>query len=186
MCTDHFTTLTVDRSLSITYPVWHHAQNWKQLNPKISCTITIFYSITSVQALFAVYIENDACVTRKNWYFTIYRIIFGVFFFAGTHFLLLLISSVTFIFQLYKHRSSKLSHRQENPGIQMEHLNVHSAITTADNQVEGTANDGNHGKFGKVGSSSTVADTASPVFDRVFFLTIVCKKNSAQDVKSKM
>ena len=166
---DNFTTLTVDRSLIITYPIWHRAKNWNKLNPKISCTMTIFYSITTIPAFFALQIENDVCVTRNNWYLTTYRIVFSVFFFAGTHFVLLFTSCVTFIFQLYQHRNSKLRKRQENSGIPMEHQNVHPVRTTADTQVEETSIDGNYGKLGNVDSTNTVAATANSVFDRVIF-----------------
>ena len=171
---DFFTTLVVDRSLSITFPVWHHTKNWQKLNPKISRTITIFYAITTIEAFFAVHIENHACVSRENWFLKVYRLIYAGFFLAGTHFLLLLISSVTFILQLNNHHKSKVSPRQQNSTIRMNHLNMCPVRATPDNQLENTTLDGNNENSANLDATQTVAATANPVFDRAF-LTILCK-----------
>ena len=115
-------------------------------------------------------VENHACVSNQNWFFSAYRIIVIGVFLSGTHFLLLLVASATFIFQLYKHHKSKVSQRQGSSDIPMKHLNVQPSRMTPDNHVEGSTLDGNDERSRDLDSTTSITATENPVYDRVFFL----------------
>ena len=101
----HLVMMAIDRALNITFPTWHYNRNWNTLVPIISVSITFFYAICLFPTLWTHQMRDGVCIVSIDESLEAYGYAFLVSLYVGTHFTLLLLANITFIYQLRKRKT---------------------------------------------------------------------------------